>query len=509
MANIRIIPRLDIKGSHLVKGIHLEGLRVLGRPEDFARHYYAAGADELIFMDVVASLYDRNSLHEVVAETAKNVFVPITVGGGVRTLEDIRRLLNCGADKVAINTAAVKNPQFIRDAANTFGSSTIVGVIEAIKQADGKYYAFIDNGREESGLEVVEWAKRLVDLGAGELMITSVDREGTGLGFDQQLISQILPTVSVPVIAHGGAGEVTGISRFLNDCHVSAIALSSILHYQYIQTNAQLLKNHSIEAEGNVEFLRQGRGFNKIKSITLPNLKQELSTLGQQISSHSHPTTMTNQRSRKVTIVDYGMGNIFSLRQVLGRLGAEVCVTSDVDEIERSDAVILPGVGAFGEAMAQIRAKNLISVLKSKIQSRTPFFGICLGMQLLMSRSFEFGEHEGLNAIDGEVLRFPARDILGEPLRVPSIGWRKITKPEADPKFGNLLQDFLGEQMYFVHSFYVHPHLEGVSTSESDYGGVQFCASFERGNLFATQFHPEKSGEIGLAIVDRWLTNLG
>ena len=155
MKNIRIIPRLDIKGPNLVKGIHLEGLRVLGRPEDFAKHYYEEGADELIFQDVVASLYERNSLHEIISRTAKNIFIPLTVGGGLRTIEDIKQVLRAGADKVSINTAAVKNPTFIKEASLKFGSSTILVAIEAIKQSDGNYFAFIDNGREETGLEVV------------------------------------------------------------------------------------------------------------------------------------------------------------------------------------------------------------------------------------------------------------------------------------------------------------------------------------------------------------------
>lgn len=157
---IRIIPRLDIKGPNLVKGIHLEGLRVLGKPESFAKFYYENGADELFFQDVVASLYDRNSLHNIITRTAREIFIPLTVGGGIRTIEDIRDVLRAGADKVAINTAAIKQPSFIKEAALKFGSSTIVVAIEAIRDASGKYLAYTDNGREYTGIEVVKWAKK-------------------------------------------------------------------------------------------------------------------------------------------------------------------------------------------------------------------------------------------------------------------------------------------------------------------------------------------------------------
>ena len=198
MNNIRIIPKLDIKGPNLVKGIHLEGLRVLGTPEDFAKYYYENGADELIFQDIVASLYERNSLHDIVSRTAKNIFIPLTVGGGLRTIDDINNVLRSGADKVSINTGAVRNKSFIREASRKFGSSTIVVAIEAIKQANGEYYCFIDNGREETGIEVTAWAREIEELGAGELIITSVDREGTGEGFDIDLIKKIneFPTSS-------------------------------------------------------------------------------------------------------------------------------------------------------------------------------------------------------------------------------------------------------------------------------------------------------------------------
>ncbi|MFA5039026.1 MAG: imidazole glycerol phosphate synthase cyclase subunit [Candidatus Omnitrophota bacterium] len=268
--NIRIIARLDIKGPNLVKGIHLEGLRVLGKPEQFARYYYETGADELMYTDVVASLYDRNSLHDIVTRTASEIFIPLTVGGGLRTIEDIRGILRAGADKVSLNTAAIKNPGIIREASRVFGSSTIVVTIEATKQPDGAYLAYTDNGREFTGVEVLGWARRVEELGAGEIVITSVDREGTGLGFDIELTRMISKAVSIPVIAHGGAGRVEDVKTVIEDGQADAVALASIIHYEFIEKNGV---RGDYGPEGNVEFLKSGRSFSKIKTSPFSEIK--------------------------------------------------------------------------------------------------------------------------------------------------------------------------------------------------------------------------------------------
>lgn len=269
MKNIRIIPRLDIKGPNLVKGIHLEGLRVLGKPEDFAHYYYENGADELFFQDTVASLYDRNSLHDIITKTAKEIFIPLTVGGGLRTIDDIRNVLRAGADKVAINTAAIKNPKFIREASLKFGSSTIVVAIEAIKNTDGKYLAFSDNGREYSGLEVIAWAKKAEELGAGEIVITSVDKEGTGEGYDLELIKSVSEAVSIPVIAHGGASTPENIVQAILFGNADAVAIASILHYSVMQSFNSLSSDY--KSEGNISFLNSGK---TPKNITPTSLKE-------------------------------------------------------------------------------------------------------------------------------------------------------------------------------------------------------------------------------------------
>jgi cyclase len=274
MKTVRIIPRLDIKGPNLVKGIHLEGLRVLGKPEEFARYYYENGADELIYMDVVASLFERNSLEDIISRTAKEIFIPLTVGGGLRNTIDIYNVLRAGADKVCINTAAIRNPDIIREASNKFGSSTIVIAIEAIKQPDGKYLCYIDNGRQYTGVDVFDWAERVCSLGAGEIVITSVDNEGTGNGYDLELIRKVSRSVNIPVIAHGGAGSENDVLNAVKVGFADAVALASILHYDYV-ANRKFVDS-SVNEEGNVEFLRKGKAFNKIKQCDLKTLKSFL-----------------------------------------------------------------------------------------------------------------------------------------------------------------------------------------------------------------------------------------
>lgn len=273
MSMVRVIARLDIKGANLVKGIRLEGLRVLGDPDTFARYYYESGADELIYQDAVASLYGRNSLCEIISRTSREIFIPLTVGGGLRSIEDIRLALAAGADKVSLNTAAIADPRLIREASRRFGSSTIVVAIEAGRQANGSWLAFTDNGREHTGLDAVEWAVRAEELGAGEILATSIDREGTGEGFDSDLCARIAAAVKIPVIAHGGAGRAEHVADVARKTGVSAVAVSSILHYEAIRT---LRPRESAGGEGNREFLQSGRGVSHVQSCSMRELKRTL-----------------------------------------------------------------------------------------------------------------------------------------------------------------------------------------------------------------------------------------
>lgn len=237
MRKIRLIARLDIKGPNLIKGIHLEGLRVIGSPNEHALKYYQQGADELLYMDCVASLYGRNSLGDIIQTAAKDVFVPLTVGGGIRSVEDATKLLRCGADKVAVNTAAAANPKLISDISRRFGSQCMVLSIEAKHTGPDQWEVYTDNGRERTGLDVIDWAKKGVALGAGEILLTSIDREGTRKGFDIPLIRAVTQEVSVPVIASGGMGDPKDLIGAVLDGSADAVAMADILHYNRATIN--------------------------------------------------------------------------------------------------------------------------------------------------------------------------------------------------------------------------------------------------------------------------------
>lgn len=266
----RIISRLDIKGDWLVKGVHLEGLRAIGQPEDFSKSYYQAGADEIVMMDVVASLYQRNSLYDLAEKLASEVFVPIAMGGGIRSIDNIKTALRSGADKVIINTAAHENPEFVNEAARKFGSSTIVVAIEAINVGGERYECFTDNGREHTGREVVAWAEEVASRGAGEIIVTSVDREGTGRGFDLTLTNQITKAVILPVIAHGGAGKPAHVYDALtHESEISAVCIASMLHYRMAREKGTETVMNSVHVGANLKR-------NNIEDMTLPELKAYL-----------------------------------------------------------------------------------------------------------------------------------------------------------------------------------------------------------------------------------------
>ena len=467
MKNIRIIPRLDVKGPNVVKGIHLEGLRVVGKPAELAKKYYDQGADEILYIDIVASLYERNNLSKVVKEAISlGVFVPMTVGGGVRSLEDIQKLLNAGADKVAVNTAATRNPTLITEAAKRFGSQCVVGSIEAKKTSENKWEAYIDNGREKTGLDAVEWAKKLVSLGAGELLITSVDKEGTEKGYDIELIKQISAAVSVPVIACGGAGNPQDVAKCIKETTCDAISMASILHYNK----------------------------NKVQEIQQEVEKQKISlrTNNDAIASKNLFTI-----NKTISIIDYGVGNVMSVICAFQKVGCAVKIISTPEEIAQAESLVLPGVGAFGEGMKNLEKRNLIPAIKQHISKEKPLLGICLGAQLLMSESEEFGTHLGLDIIKGKVVGFKLPGF-----RVPHIMWNGIYSPNGKTWSGSILSEIHNTfKAYFIHSFYIVPEEKEVILAQASYGNQEFCAVVKKGKVYGCQFHPEKSGEGGLQII--------
>ncbi len=231
MPKVRIIPRLDIKGPNVVKGIHTEGLRVIGDPALLAEKYYSEGADELIYMDTVASLYGRNVDLDLVRKVSDQIFIPLTVGGGVRTIHDIDNLLRAGADKVAINTHGIRNPQLLEEAVKHFGSQCIVLSVETKKKNSGSWEAYTDGGREQTGLDAIEWIKKGLLLGVGEILLTSVDRDGTRRGYETDLLAAVTSFASVPVIAYGGAGSLESVLDAIENAHIDAVSVASILHY--------------------------------------------------------------------------------------------------------------------------------------------------------------------------------------------------------------------------------------------------------------------------------------
>ena len=231
MLKNRIIPCLDVKNGRVVKGINFVDLQDAGDPVEQAKIYSDGGADEICFLDITASNENRDTIYDVVKKTSKKCFVPLTVGGGVRSVEDINKLLNCGADKVSINTAAVQNPEVVEQSSKKFGSQCIVVAIDAKRNVSGKLEVFTHGGRKSTGLDAVRWAEQMVEYGAGELLLTSMDRDGTKKGFDIELISRISNRVSVPVIASGGVGRLEHFAQGVLDGGATGVLAASVFHF--------------------------------------------------------------------------------------------------------------------------------------------------------------------------------------------------------------------------------------------------------------------------------------
>lgn len=477
MKKRRIIPRFDVKGPNVVKGIQLEGLRVVGKPAEFARKYFEQGADEIIYIDIVASLYERNSLLEIIKEAAAlGISIPLTVGGGIRKLDDIVQILRAGADKVAINTAATRDPEFITQAARMFGSQCIVGSVQAKRVGENRWEALVDNGREQTGLDAVAWAKHLVKLGAGELLITSVDQEGTKKGYDLELINRIVDHVSVPIISCGGAGSGDDVFDCLNQTGCDAVSFASILHYN--ETTIEQIKAQL--SEKNIP-VRQA--YAQSKSKASPQLERP-----------------------KVSVIDYGLGNLRSVTNAFEVLGYPVEVVEDASSLLNAELLILPGVGAFFDGMKGLESRDLINPLRDYVASGRSLLGICLGMQLLMSESMEFGCHEGLGLIKGQVVEFWSQDkVKDRAYRVPHVGWNPLIQPESVNWSETLLHETPQEtDAYFVHSFKVEPQETNHILASTIYGQQTFCSVIKKDNIIGTQFHPEKSGLAGMRMLDQF-----
>ena len=247
MHKIRIIARIDINNDSVVKGKCLEGLRKIGKPNEMSKKYYEEGIDEIIFLDAVASLYDRNSLIHILKQASKESFIPITIGGGIKTINDIKDALSAGADKVAINTQAVKNIDFIREAVERFGSQAIVGSVVA-RRHRYRWEAFVDNAKHRTHKDAIDWAEELEQVGIGEIMITSIDNDGRQNGFDEDLVDALTKRVNIPVIVSGGAGSSDDIVQLCKKTNCDAIAVASLIHYgiESISDIKKKLKSNNI-----------------------------------------------------------------------------------------------------------------------------------------------------------------------------------------------------------------------------------------------------------------------
>ncbi len=514
MKKTRVIARLDVKGPNVVKGIQFECLRVLAKPDDLAEEYYLQGADELIYFDIVANLYRRNNLIDIVDKTTERVFIPFTIGGGVRSIEDITLLLKAGADKVAINTTATKNPGLIKKASRMFGSQCIVSSIEA-KWVVGKnkWEAYVDNGRQKTGLDAVEWAKQVEQLGAGEIFLTSIDKDGTEKGFDLNLIKAVSEAVSIPVIAAGGAGKPEDLVKGINDCSADAVAIGSILHYKKYDIYG--IKDVLSKAGVNIREVKNAK-----RVETKPDQKPDLVTFNKYLDKQLKEARLekdgpqgTLVKPKKVNgkadigVIEYGINNVKSVINAFEKVGRKAKVVESPEEIYSFKALVLPGVGAFENGMKGLEEKGFIKPIKEKVNSGTPLLGICLGMQMLFSESEEFGLCKGFDFIKGKVtsLKQPS-EVKMKGYKLPHIGWNELRFPIFDKngllwKKSELRNTKEKSYVYFVHSFVGTPKEQESIVATSEYGNQEFCVFTKQGNVSGAQFHPEKSGEIGLAIL--------
>lgn len=466
----RLIARLDIKGNRLIKGVRFEGLRVLGDPCEASIKYASAGIDEILYIDAVASLYGRNSLFELLRRSTRKVFVPITAGGGVRSVEDGAALLAAGADKIAINTAALKYPELIRELAEAFGSQCVVVSIQARRKSKtNEWEAMSEAGRERSGVNALAWIQKVQKLGAGEILLTSVDQDGTCGGPDHQLINQALQNISIPMIVGGGFSSTHDINCVLEKQAITGVSIGAALH------NAKLT----------------------IPVIKKDAIKHRHAMRDSSIIKSNNSFTYQSTNSPRIAILDYGMGNQQSLVNALETIGGNVMLTDQWEIIEDCKILILPGVGAFPKGMEQLNKRNHCNKLKIWSQRTRPLVGICLGMQMLFEQSDEFAITQGLNILKGRVCRLSPKTEDMKPMALPHLGWNLI-KPGPALLAEKQEEEF---EQYFVHSYAVFDATSELITYTSSYGNQQIAAGIRQKNIVGFQFHPERSGHHGLRLL--------
>jgi len=514
--NIRTIIRLDIKGGNVIKGIQFECLRVIGNPQQIAEGYYLDGVDELLYIDTVANLYERKKIVEIVREASSKIHIPLTAGGGVRTILDVKELLNAGADKVAINTEATKNPKLIFDSAQMFGSQCIVASIQAKRKKSQKWEAYVDHGREPTGLDVIEWAKEVQKLGAGEILLTSVDMDGTERGMDNELIEAVSKEIDISLVVSGGIGKLEDFENCMKNYKIDGIAAASVFHYNKysISDLKNFLNNKGIGTRKTKSKIKISTNSNQKYDIDNYN-KYTLKQLGDESlrvkSSYSFEEDRSTKKNFDIGVVNYGINNLQSVIKAFEKIGKKASWVETPEDVMKSKALVIPGVGAFASGMKGLNEKKLLEPIREKSSTDTPILGICLGMQLLFSESEEFGITEGINLIPGKVISLN-KQINNNKIKIPHIGWNKILRPSYNQgtDWSKTVLKSVDElnDVYFIHSFYAAPEDNNITIATSSYGGFEFCTAIKYKNITATQFHPEKSGETGLKILEDFCKQL-
>ncbi len=473
----RLIARLDIKGSRLIKGVRFEGLRVVGDPWDAALRYANAGADELLYIDAVASLFGRNSLSDLLRHTSREVFIPITAGGGVRSVEDAAALLAAGADKIAVNTAALERPELITELAQAFGSQCVVASIQARCTAPGVWEAMKEAGRERTGRDVGDWIEYLDKLGAGELLLTSVDQDGTCSGPDEDLITMASSKACLPLVVGGGFAAVDQLINVLKQPNVSAVSLGAALHHRRL--DLVTVKHEMTGSSKNIP-LR-----------LLPKVESRASGFAGSVEDYS-------LAGLRIGIIDYGMGNQQSLINALKYLGAEILLSDEPNQLCSSDLLALPGVGSFPNGISALRTRGLDGWLCNEwVASEKPLLGICLGMQMLFETSQEFGQNSGLSLLSGHVKSLLDHNVEVKSMILPHLGWNRLLEGPAMPN--NRSFEFMNQ--YFVHS-YVATNVNPADVMfYCKYYHKPFVAAIRKGAVAGFQFHPERSGLDGLKLL--------
>jgi len=482
----RIIARLDIKGSRLIKGIRFEGLRVLGNPCDAALSYYLQGIDEIFYSDAVASLYSRNGLDQLLKDTCKSVFVPITAGGGIKSLEDVYLLLKAGADKIAINTNAVKNPDLITKLANRFGEQCIVLSIQARRseKLPSGWEVMIEAGRERTGIDLKSWIENSQKLGVGEILLTSVDKDGTNKGPDEELIYMANKLMKKPLIVGGGFNSIASINKALSFDSVSGVSLGSALHYKKLTIEKIKIDINSKKVPLRVNLINK---FNFEKDQSL---------------------------RRNIAVVDYGMGNQQSLINALNLLGHNVILSKNKNVIKDIELVFLPGVGSFPAGIKELNDRGLLKILIERYKNKRPIIGICLGMQLLFESSSEFSHNIGLGIFKGNIKNINDFNSVksmnmkyNKEIKLPHMGWNNLSKSLGNSEFSKF-DEFISQSFYFVHSYGAESIHNFDFCMKTNYFGREIVAICASKKNVGFQFHPERSGVIGLKFLSKIINHI-